>query len=91
MNTRGPIYVREPDVSWRSLENQAVLIHNKHGEIRVLNETGTLVWEHLEEGLEAISAVIARQYDVDEATARRDAEDLIRELMACGAIRESEG
>lgn len=80
-------YVREPDVSWRSLENQAVLIHNKLGEIRVLNETGTLVWEHLEEGLDVIASRIAERYDIDPATARSDAEALIRDLIECGAVR----
>ena len=83
-------YLKEPDVSWRSLENQAVLIHNKLGEIRVLNETGTLVWEHLEEGLDAVAARLAARYNVDEATARHDAEELIRELMDCGAVRLQE-
>ena len=90
MGDKGTHYVREPDVSWRSLENQAVLIHNKLGEIRVFNEAGTLVWEHLEEGLDAIAAEMAGKYEIDEKTARSDAEELIRELIACGAARETQ-
>lgn len=85
MNQRS--YFKEPDVSWRSIEGQAVLIHNLRGEIRVLNQTGTVVWEHLEEGVDAIVARLAETYDVDPETARRDVEELIRELIEFGAIR----
>lgn len=37
------IFVKDPDVSWRNIEGQAVLLHNRFGEIQVLNEMGTYV------------------------------------------------
>ena len=81
------IYEKEPDVSWRSIEGQAVLIHNQRGEIRVLNETGTLVWEHLEEGVDSIARRLTEAYDIDADTAQRDAEELIADLLKIGAVR----
>jgi len=85
------VYEKEPDVSWRSIEGQAVLIHNQRGEIRVLNETGTLVWEHLEEGLDSIARRLAETYEVDPENALRDAEELIADLLQAGAIRVKSG
>ena len=80
-------YQKEPDVSWRAVENESVLIHNKLGEIQVLNESGTMVWEHLEEGLDAIASRLATKFDVDIETARKDAAELIDQLLESRVAR----
>ncbi len=77
---------RNPDVSWRTVEGQAVLILNKEGEIQVLNEVGTYVWEHLGETAEEMARNIAAQYDVPQDQALEDVLVFIRELQASGAL-----
>ncbi len=79
-------YRRNPDVSWRTVEGQAVLILNKEGEIQVLNELGTYVWVHLGESPEEMARNIAAQFDVSQDQALEDVLVFIRELQASGAL-----
>ena len=79
---------RNPDVSWRSIDGQAVLIHNREGEIQVLNEIGTYIWEHLEEDELALARNIVREYEVTLDEALGDLREFIGELKVSGAVVE---
>lgn len=79
-------FKKNPDVSWQMVEDQAVLIHNKLGEIQVLNDVGSIVWQHLEEGVDKLVEKITSEYDVSEEEARKDVETFIKELKEVGAI-----
>lgn len=81
---------KNPDVSWQIVEGQAVLIHNKLGEIQVLNDTGSIIWQNLEEGVEKITEILTSQFDVSEETARKDIESFLNELKEEGAIYTEE-
>lgn len=83
-------YRRNPDVSWRVIEGQAVLVHNREGEIEVLNEVGTYLWEHQGEPLEALAGNIAKDYQVPPEEARRDALEFYESLLASGALIPAE-
>lgn len=78
---------RNPDVSWRVIEGQAVLILNKEGEVQVLNELGTFIWERLEEDPEEVVRAIVAQYEVTPEQARRDLEEFVDSLTASNAAR----
>jgi len=82
-------YTKNPDVSWRTVEGQAVLIHNRLGEIQVLNEVGTFVWEHFDEGMETVAGKIAETYGIPVDTARNDLLDFFKELLESGALVEA--
>jgi hypothetical protein len=77
---------RNPDVSWRSIEGQAVLIHNRLGEIQVLNEVGTYIWENLELDPEVLARNIAEQYEVSQEDAERDLHEFLSALRESGAL-----
>lgn len=81
-------FKKNPDVSWQVVEGQAVLIHNRLGEIHVLNEVGSIVWENLEKGVDEIVRIILKDYDVEEDVARNDVENFINELKEAQAIIE---
>jgi len=81
---------RNPDVSWRTIEGQAVLIFNREGEVQVLNEIGTFVWEHAEDPPDTIARNIAEEYEVSFDEALRDTRQFIEELAASGALVEEE-
>jgi hypothetical protein len=85
---KGPKLKRSLDVSWRTIEGQAVLIFNREGEVQVLNELGTFVWEHAEEALEDIAGNIAETYEVTFDEALADTRRFIEELAASGALVE---
>lgn len=82
-------FKRNPDVSWQVVDGQAVLIHNRMGEIMVLNEVGSEVWKNLEKGIEGITEVIVENFDVNKETAQKDVEEFINELIKVGAVTES--
>ena len=77
---------RNSDVSWRTIEGQSVLVFNREGEVRVLNDVGTYVWEHVEETPAAMAAEIAKQYDVSEEEALKDVFSFIEEMKGIGAL-----
>ena len=83
-------YRKNPDVSWRSIEGQAVLVHNRLGEIMVLNEVGTFIWERLEDGTEEVSEAVAAEFAVEPEVARQDFEDFIQELLESNALLRKE-
>jgi hypothetical protein len=79
---------RNPDVSWRSIEGQAVLIHNRLGEIQVLNELGTYIWENLDSEPVALARNIAERYEVSKDEAERDLLEFVETLRASGALAD---
>ncbi|MEW5765448.1 MAG: PqqD family protein [Acidobacteriota bacterium] len=86
--TEHPTLRRNPDVSWRTIEGQSVLVFNREGEVQVLNEIGTYVWEHLEEGAEALARNISEKYEVEFGEARRDVAEFLQDLRRSGALLE---
>jgi hypothetical protein len=86
----GTKYKRDPDVSWRAIEGQAVLVHNKKGEIQVLNNVGTFIWERLDKNTDEILDEICREYDTDKAQAQRDMQNFLKELLENEAISPAE-
>lgn len=79
-------YRRNPDVSWRTIEGQAVLIFNREGEVQVLNEIGTYVWEHAGESAESMAGNIAENYEVTFEEALADTRQFLEDLTASGAL-----
>lgn len=79
---------RNPNVSWRTVEGQAVLIFNKEGEVQVLNDVGTYIWEHIGEDPDAILRNIVDAYEVPPEEAAKDAREFIDGLLASGALLE---
>ena len=53
-----------------------------------LNPTAAKVWDQARKGLsdDEITARIVDDHDVDEATARRDVQELLGQLIAVGAL-----
>lgn len=73
-----------PDVVWRDLEGEAVLLDLSRGIYFGLNEVGTRIWRMLDEGesLERISDALVTEYEADRLTVERDLTALVAELEA---------
>ena len=80
---------RNPDVSWRVIEGQAVLILNREGEVQVLNELGTFIWERAEEDPEELVRAIVAQYEVTPQEAKKDLEDFVTSLLSSGTLQQA--
>ena len=53
-----------------------------------LNDLGWYIWEHLEEveEMKNLSSLISQEFEVDEATASRDAQVFLENLVNAGAL-----
>jgi hypothetical protein len=74
-------FKRHPDVAFRTIAGQAVIVVPATQAMHTLNEVGTFVWERCEgkTAEELVSAIVA-EFEVDQATARRDLEAFAEEL-----------
>lgn len=59
-------------------------------QILSLNETGAFLWNILKEGAEPdeLAAPLVEEYEVDEATARKDVEIFLSRLREKGLVEE---
>ncbi len=85
------LYSRNPDVAWRLIEGQAVLVHNREGEIEVLNELGSYLWGHAGEPLDGLAGNISQDFDVTKEQALQDSEEFYQALVASGALQPVKG
>jgi hypothetical protein len=71
-------------VASQTLDGEAVILQLASGTYFTLNESGTLVWDLLqrERTVAELMAALLEAFDVDAATARRDLDELLRDLLA---------
>ena len=87
--------VRHPDLAWRSWDGEVVILapaghdasappEQQDGAEHDINEVGSLIWELCDGGrtVREIAEELAEEFDVDEATARRDALEFVQGLLA---------
>lgn len=80
-----------PDVISTQLEDQEYVLLNVHTrQFYTLNETGTHIWQLLEEGLEApgIASPLLPAWNVDLEEARQHVEHFLGELYAADLLQE---
>ena len=76
------IPLRVPSLIWRDMDDGTVLVSPEGGQVRVLNEVGSLVWQIMDghKSSAAISHQIAQEYDITDEKAARDVEKFLSEL-----------
>ncbi len=82
-----------PDVVFRDLDGEAVILDLVSGTYFGLNEVGTRVWRLVDEGRDPsqIIDVVAAEYDADRDTIARDVARLIDDLKARRLIVSAAG
>lgn len=77
-----------PDVSWRRLEDEVVIVHLKTNRIYRLNRTAARFWELLAEGKDRAAAerALAEEFDVEDETLRQETTGLLAELSSEGLL-----
>jgi hypothetical protein len=81
-----------PDVVFRDLEGEAVILDLASGRYFGLNAVGTRIWTLLDAGtpIERIVEAVAEEYDADARQIDRDVKALIEELSSRGLIVRSD-
>lgn len=61
---------------------------NGRSSIIELNESGIVLWKALEKGadLDGLAQALTAEYDIDAATAKRDAEKFVETIRSAGAL-----
>ncbi len=80
--------VIHPELTWRLLDGEAVVVSPTSGEIRVFNYVGAEIWQFLVDGyvVEKIETVLVNQYDLSPQQAHDDVFAFLDDLMSCGLI-----
>jgi hypothetical protein len=77
-----------PDVVFRELDGESVVLDLSSGRYFGLNGVGTRVWQLVGDGagVDAVIRAMTSEYDADEATIARDVIALLDELQERGLI-----
>lgn len=83
-----PKFQLSPDVLYRDLDGQAVILDLASGLYFGLNEVGTRIWTLMSEGrnVDDIAQILSREYKADRATIEQDIRDLTDALRARNLI-----
>ena len=86
-------FTPNPDVVWRQVEGEVVLVHLKTNQMYALNPTGARFWELLSEGRDTahIEATLLAEFEVDAGDLRSEIDRLLRELVDAGLVDRSDG
>jgi len=76
------------DIVWRLLDDNAVVVSPRAGEVRVLNSVGTGIWQRLveKEDLPEIEGYVQNHYDVTEERVHSDLLSFLDELTERGIL-----
>ena len=87
-----PLLRPSPDVVFKLLDQEAVLVHLGTNRIFTLTSTGARFWQLLAGGSdrEAIEEQLLEEYDVPQPKLSGEIDSLVRDLTAEGLLTESD-
>jgi len=85
-------YRFSPDIAWRRIGDESVVLDLKSSDYYSLNETAALLWEALGEGLTPEKAVerLCEEFDAEPDAVRKDVEAALAELLSERLILRSD-
>lgn len=80
--------VIHPELTWRLLDGEAVIVSPATGEIRVLNQVGAAIWQQLVTGSQVkdIEKAVAQQYALPPQQVEADVSAFLDDLTNRGLI-----
>ncbi len=77
-----------PELTWRLLDGEAVIVSPTTGEIRVLNQVGAEIWQMVAQNMsfEQIVSEITEQYGLSTKEAEADLSNFLIDLEDRGLI-----
>jgi hypothetical protein len=77
-----------PDLVWRLLDDNAVVVSPRAGEVRVLNRVGTIIWQRLieENSPDDIEEYLVTHFKVTRRHAKSDLQVFIKDLTERGVL-----
>lgn len=86
--TATDVFIPTPDVSWRDLNGEVVVLHLKTGEYHTFNEVGRAMWRHLisKKSIRDIAVEICKEYQAEPTSVEKDVGQLISKLALKGLV-----
>ncbi len=80
---------RSPDLPFRVVDEEVVIVSPPEGEITVLNETAAKIWQLLDgkRTLQQIADILAHEFEVERGKAYSDCFDFIKKLEQKGFVQ----
>jgi len=81
---------RNPTAGFRVFEGEATIVLPDGSYIKVLNETGSRIWDLLDgsRGVKEIAALIAEEFETAPEAAERDVREFVEELARHGMLEK---
>ena len=79
---------QNPRAAWRVYDGEAVIVSPEDSTLHTLNAVGTVIWEAAD-GRTTLDAIVTRvcdEFEVDRATAARDADAFVESLGRKGLL-----
>jgi len=83
------VATRDPELVWRPLDDELVIVRPADGQIRVLNGVGSFIWQLLD-GQRAVcnlAEMVADEYQVSPGEAELDIGAFLGELADDGLVK----
>jgi hypothetical protein len=80
--------LQNPRAAWRIYDGEAVIVSADDSSLHMLNAVGTVVWEAADGGsdLDALTARICREFEIEAERARRDVTAFVERLVERGLL-----
>lgn len=88
----GSVIVLSKDVAWEEIDGKVNLLHSKTGEIDILNQSGSLIWEYLSQGkysFNELYSMLSKKYGTKNAPIKKDLEKFIIKYIKEGYLTVS--
>lgn len=83
------IPVQNPDLAWRMVDDECIIIDPQGSQATVLNSVGSFIWE-LVDGKHTVATIIEKvqhEFEVEPARAEADAREFLEDLTKRSLIR----
>ncbi len=84
------IFQKNPEIVYRIIDGNAILVSSKDDKIMSINEVGTRIWDLLD-GKTTIKEIIVKiteEFDVDQDTAKDDVQEFVEKCLKINIISE---
>lgn len=85
------IYSRHPDVAWREVVDETLIVDPRNGRIYPLNPVASYVWKRLDgtRDLDSIQKGILEEFEISEEEAARDLQEFVEQVKQAGLVLQS--
>jgi hypothetical protein len=93
MSSPHSCYTHHPDVAWRRIQEEALLVDPHTGRIYPLNPVAARIWVLLGEGhpVSAVNQALGEEFDAPPDTVQDDTSDFITRLLGANLLVERPG